>query len=97
MGSKNDGVNAPVAGFLSALSLAMDGGKRRELLCVLTASRAIDTTICIAEESGTIPNSPHRNMILFAIANTFLQSAMCLKQPILNRVLYNFMTKASQL
>ena len=76
LGSLNDKVNAPVAGFLSALSLAIDGGKRRELICVLTCSRAIDSTVRISESSGIVPTSPYRDMILWFVANTFLQSCM---------------------
>ena len=53
--TKNDRINAPVAGFLSALSLALDSDSRRELFMVLTMSRAIESTLKIGEEKGAIP------------------------------------------
>ena len=84
LGSLNDHINAPVAGFISALSIGIDGGKRRELLTVLTMSRAIDATVRISESSGVVPKSKHRDWILWFIANVTLQSAYALNRGILN-------------
>lgn len=50
-----DHVNAPVAGFISGLSLAIDGSSRRELITVLTMSRAIESSLNIGVEKGVIP------------------------------------------
>jgi len=50
-----DHVNAPLAGFISALSLAIDGGSRRELITVLTMSRALESSFKLGESSGVIP------------------------------------------
>lgn len=97
LGSKSDKVNAPVAGFVSALSLAIDSGSRRELMTVLMMSRAVDATFNIAEADGVIPKLTHRNLILWVIANTFLQSAMGINQGILNGGLRKFFQTWSQM
>lgn len=92
-----DTVNAPVAGFVSAFSLAIDGGSRRELITVLTMSRALETSLKLGEESGTIPTFAHRDWILWMIANVFLQSSMGLKQSILNKSIAKFFATWSQM
>lgn len=90
-GSLNDKLNAPVAGFLSGLSLAIDGGNRRELISVLTLSRALDVSFRIADTSGVMPiKGQARTWILWLLANCFLQSAMGLKQSILNKSIRKF-------
>ena len=91
IGQLDDRINAPVAGFFSGLTLAIDGGKRRELLSVLTLSRAIDSTVSLSESTGLVPKTQHRDIILWLGANVILQSAMGLKQGILNRSIYKFM------
>lgn len=45
MGSLDDRKNAPVAGFISAFSLIIDVKSRRQLLTVLTLSRALDSAL----------------------------------------------------
>ena len=45
LGSLDDRKNAPVAGFISALSLMIDAKNRRQLLAVLIMSRAFDSLL----------------------------------------------------
>lgn len=92
-----DAVNAPLAGFVSAFTLAIDSSNRRELIAVLTMSRAIESSINIGESSGAIPAFKHRTFILWLISNCFLQSCMGLKQGILNRGLAKFFSTWSQM
>ena len=69
-----DGVNAPIAGFVSGLSIAIDSSNRRELITVLTMSRAIETSINVGENTGSIPESvaKHKVWILWLLSNCFL-------------------------
>ena len=97
LGSKSDKVNAPVAGFISACSLAIDGNSRRELITVLTMSRAVDASLTLGETNGVIPTLKYRNLLLWLIANTFLQSAMGFNQSILNGGLRKFFQIWSQM
>ena len=67
-----DGVNAPIAGFVSGLSIAIDNSNRRELITVLTMSRAIETSFNIGENTGTIPVVQNKEWILWLLSNCFL-------------------------
>mgnify|MGYP000857994519 CR=1 FL=1 len=90
LGSLNDGVNAPVAGFISALSLALDNSNRRQLVTIVTLSRALESSIRIGEDAGALPRVPHRDLLLWLGANCFLQSAMGFRQSILQNGLRKF-------
>ena len=79
LGSLNDGVNAPVAGFISALSLALDNSNRRQLITIVTLSRALESSIRIGEDTGAVPRVPQRDLLLWLGANCFLQSSMALR------------------
>jgi hypothetical protein len=48
-GCHNDRINAPIAGFISAISITFDSRKRRELFAILTLSRCIETTCNFGE------------------------------------------------
>ena len=72
LGSLDDRVNAPIAGFISALSLCIDNADRRQLITILTMSRGINITLTIGENSGAIPRLSQRDLILFVLANWFL-------------------------
>ena len=67
-----DGLNAPIAGFVSGLSIAIDSSSRRELITVLTMSRAIETSFTIGENTGTIPKWENKVWILWLLSNCFL-------------------------
>lgn len=72
LGWHDDRVNAPVAGFLSALCIAFDQKSRRNLFIILTMSKAIDATITKLEtETGKIPYKP---LIFWTVANWFLMN-----------------------
>ena len=97
LGCLNDKVNAPIAGFMSALTMAVDAGSRRELISVLMMSRAIETCFNIGESNGTIPKTQYRDWILWISANLFLQSAMGMNQQILNNSIRKFFQTWSQM
>ena len=96
-GSLDDRINAPVAGFLSALTLAMDSANRREFMTFFIMARALDSSIRLAKKSGVIKNIGRTEFVLWLICNAFLQSAMGLKQGILNESIRNFMKSWAQL
>jgi hypothetical protein len=76
---KDDRINAPVAGFISAFAMMIDAGHRRELIAVLTMSRAIENGINLCEEKGIIPKLRHRDLMLWILANCFIGSCVGLK------------------
>jgi hypothetical protein len=43
--SQNDRINAPVAGFVSALSVALESNTRKSLFTILVLSRCIDSLL----------------------------------------------------
>ena len=90
LGSLDDGVNAPVAGFLSALTLAIDASSRRQLLTVLCMSRAADTSLRMGEAAGVMPAQEKRDLAIWVICNVILQSCMALNQGLLNTTLKKF-------
>ena len=57
MGSHNDKINAPIAGFLSSLSIAVDTQSRKQLFMILVLSRAVDSALILLEENGMMPKS----------------------------------------
>jgi hypothetical protein len=65
--TENDKINAPVAGFLSALSLIVDVTSRRQLITVLIMSRFLDTAINFGDSKNN--NSAYRGLLLFVFAN----------------------------
>ena len=71
MGLK-DHINAPVAGFVSGLSLAIDGSNRRELITVLTMSRAFESILMIGEDKAILPKGQWKLILLWLISNGFL-------------------------
>mmetsp|Transcript_30359 Transcript_30359/g.37386 ORF Transcript_30359/g.37386 Transcript_30359/m.37386 type:complete len:170 (-) Transcript_30359:137-646(-) len=97
LGNLDDQVNAPVAGFFSALSLAIDNSNRRQLITILTMSRALESSIRIGESSGAVPKLQHRDLFLWVICNCFLQSAMGFRQSILQSGLRKFFQTWSQM
>ncbi len=76
---KDDKVNAPVAGFISAFAMMIDAGHRRELIAVLTMSRAIENFINLCEDRGIVPTLKQRDLILWMLANCFIGSCVGLK------------------
>lgn len=77
-GSK-DKVNAPVAGFVSALSLAIDSKHRRRLITMLTISRIFDFVNSFGRKDKVKSDNqsfPYRDWILLLGANMLLISAL---------------------
>ena len=76
LGCHDDRLNAPVAGFISALSMAIDASNRRMLITILTMSRAIETSIKAGETDGYVPTLRYKNLLLWLAANLWLQTSM---------------------
>ena len=71
--SLDDKINAPVAGFISALSVAFESNSRKSLFTILVLSRCIDSLINQMQDEGYI--SPNRNLryfMLWCISSTFI-------------------------
>jgi hypothetical protein len=60
-------------------------------------SRAIDTSIKLGETKQYIPTVGHKDLLLFVIANVFLQSAMGFNYSILNKGLHGFFKQWSMM
>ena len=93
LGSLNDRINAPIAGFISAFSLALDVKSRKELIMILILSRAIDTCINFGESKKLVPVSKHKYVIIWVLFSCFLQTSFCFQPDILNKGLYKFYKK----
>ena len=101
-GSKNDKVNAPIAGFISALSLAIDSQHRRRLICLLIIQRILD--FCsnvifgrIDKNKGDSQSMNYRNWLLLLGANMSLISALCLKKNIFSQTFNKFFSSWFQM
>jgi hypothetical protein len=94
LGSHNDRINAPIAGFVSALSIAVDSKSRRMLFSVLILSRALDTACNKAEHN--VGKLPGKEIILWVVANTFLQATYAYDSDLMNKGLSKFFTTWSQ-
>ena len=70
LGSHDDRINAPIAGFVCGLSIAADSKSRRMLVTALIMSRACDMGIRKAE--GHTVKIPHKDIILWVVCNSFL-------------------------
>ena len=88
LGSHNDRINAPFAGFISALSMAVDSKSRRMLFSVLMLSRAMDVSFSMVE--GKDRKIPHRDLVLFITANIFLQTTYAYESDLMNKGLSKF-------
>ena len=66
-GSHNDKLNAPIAGFLSALSISFDAKSRRMLFTILTLSKAIDASVTKVESNTG--KMPYKDIVFWVIAN----------------------------
>lgn len=52
LGYLDDRINAPIAGFISALSLGIEAKGRKQLMLILVLSRGVDSAINIIESNG---------------------------------------------
>ena len=78
---KNDRINAPIAGFISALSIAFDAKKRRTLFAVLTMSRMFETCCNAVPQVKEIKN---KEIYLWSICCTYLMFTYSVEQDIIN-------------
>ena len=72
--TENDKYNAPVAGFLSALSLIVDVSGRRQLMTVLIMSRFLDSAINYGDSKTDTKWTAYRGVVLFLMVNVCLQT-----------------------
>ena len=91
----NDKINAPIAGFIAALSLAIDSASRRQLIAILMFSRAIDTSMSLGDAKGVLPQFRGRNLLIWILSNCSMQAAMAFRSSVLNKGLHKFFTKYS--
>ena len=90
LGCLNDKVNAPIAGFISALSMAIDASHRNLLISILTMSRVFDILLKAGETDGVIPTFSGRNLLIWLAANLWCQTAMAYHQSVLGPALTKF-------
>jgi hypothetical protein len=77
LGYHDDRINAPIAGFLSALSLRIEAKGRKQLMLVLVLSRGVDSAINVIEAEGIRVVPPNVKYVLIWMgANLLLQGAM---------------------
>ena len=98
MGYLNDRINAPIAGFLSALSLGLEAKGRKNLIMILVLTRAVDSSINLVESTGIKTLDPRwKYALVFVAVNLYLQSRMGFNQSILSRPMAKFYSKWSQM
>lgn len=96
LGCKDDRINAPIAGFISAFSLAIEAKSRKQLFMILMMSRCVDSAVNLLEEEGIMPRyHKYKYLVIFLITNLFLLSSMGMKQEILNKGMLKFYAKWS--
>ena len=94
----NDKINAPIAGFFSALSVAMESNSRKALFKILVLSRVLDSLLNISEEKGYIPKYRDlRHVLLWVISSTFLICLYAWRQDLLNPGILKFYINWSHL
>jgi hypothetical protein len=73
LGCHDDRINAPLAGFISAFSLAIEGKARKQLFLILMLARGVDSSINLLEEYEIIPRfNAYKYLVIWVIANVFL-------------------------
>jgi hypothetical protein len=96
----NDRINAPIAGFLSAFSVAIETNSRKALFKILVLSRCIDSLINIADEDGYVPISRNlRYFLLWFIASGFVILLHVVRPELVNRGIlgfYNYWSMSSK-
>ena len=97
-GYHDDRLNAPIAGFLSALSLRIEARGRKQLLLVLIMSRAVDSSINLVEDAGyrMVPANI-KYVLIFMLVNLLVQGSMAMRMSILPKSLVSFYTKWAQM
>ena len=69
----DDKINAPVAGFISGLSVGFESKSRKALFTILVVSRCIDSILNFLQEEGYIStNKNMRYFLMFCVSSTFI-------------------------
>ena len=92
--SQNDRINAPVAGFVSALSVALESNTRKSLFTILVLSRCIDSLLNYLQEEGYL--SKNRNLryfLLWCISSTFVIFLHVVRPELVNQGILKFYNK----
>lgn len=100
-GYMDDRINAPIAGFLSALSLGLEAKSRKTLIMFLVMTRAVDSALNLVESSRgpgawTLSNR-WKYAIIHILMNLFLQSRMGMNPSVLSKPMERFYAKWSQI
>jgi len=91
--SHDDRVNAPVAGFVSALSVSFETNSRKSLFTILVLSRCIDSLLNYMQDVDFLSNNRSlRYFLLFVISSTFLVSLRVVRPELVNTGLQKFFT-----
>lgn len=98
IGCHNDRINAPIAGFFSALSLRIEAKSRKQIMLILVLSRGVDSMINLVEDSGmkVIPQNI-KYIGIFMLCSTFLSSLMGMQQSVLSKGMRNIYKTWSQM
>jgi hypothetical protein len=88
--TQEDKINAPIAGFISALSLIVEQKSRRQLMAALMMSRFFDTAISVSENKEYIPKIANKAIVMWVLANVLVQSQYGMQPDILNNGLVKF-------
>ena len=90
---KSDRIAAPIAGFISALSIAFDSKNRRTLFVVLTLSRMIETSCNAIDAERKLP---YREICLWSISCTFTMFVYSVEADTINRGVAKYFHMMSQ-
>lgn len=93
--SKNDRVNAAVAGASSALSLFVDSKDRRIFFALVLMSRAVDTALNMLEKRGLITKFKYGEVIAWVLMGCFNKYCMSFEPELLNDSFRGFYHKYS--
>jgi hypothetical protein len=93
--SHSDRLNAPIAGFIAALTCIFEVKSRRQLFTVLMMSRSISMGIQAGETNEIIPKVHNKGIWLWVITNVITQTQFALQSDILNPGIKKFYTNWS--
>ena len=90
----DDRVNAPIAGFISALSVAFETNSRKSLFTILVVSRCIDSVLNYLESEGYLSTNKNlRYFWLWCISSTFVVFLHMVRPELVNPGLLRLYTK----
>jgi hypothetical protein len=92
--SLDDRINAPVAGFISALSVALESNSRKSLFTILVLSRCIDSLLNYLQEEGYLSTNRNlRYLLLWCTSSTFVIFLHVVRPELVNKGILKFYNK----